>query len=87
MKQATSFTHPLSLFHLFQYQLESETYAKNAYGAPRTAATTAKEGGKEGGGEERKLGGYRLVKFALVPFSEAYRKGDGKEDCVVGGKE
>ncbi|KAM3568114.1 hypothetical protein VYU27_009761 [Nannochloropsis oceanica] len=78
--------------HCTDIQLESETYAKNAYGAPRTGAAipTSKDGGKDGGkegGGERKLGGYRLVKFALVPFAEAWRKGeDGGNQCTVGGK-
>ena len=69
--------------HCTDIQLESETYAKNAYGAPRTAAAadTPKEEEKAGGKkEERKLGGYRLVRFALTPFAEALQQ--QQQQCV-----
>jgi hypothetical protein len=74
--------------------MESETYAKNAYGAPRTAAQEVegvkkgeKEVGGEGVGEDkegRKLGGYRLVKFALIPFADAFEKAGGPKACAMG---
>lgn len=52
-------------------QTESETYAKNAYGAPKGVVPAEKD--KEGDGQEqRKLGGYRLVQFKLVPFEDVY---------------
>ena len=85
--------------HCTDIQMESETYAKNAYGAPRSLKQ--EEGGGEGGGgggeqekeekeketkkekEERKLGGYRLVKFELKPFKEVYEAKDATTVAAV----
>lgn len=59
-------------------QTESETYAKNAYGAPKGLGSSSSDSTGKGAagaapaGEERKLGGYRLVRFNLIPFEDVY---------------
>ncbi|EWM21203.1 hypothetical protein Naga_101229g3 [Nannochloropsis gaditana] len=54
----------------------------------RGGSEEGREGGRgEGGGEDkegRKLGGYRLVKFALIPFADAFEKAGGPKACAMG---